>query len=135
GSRRFPVLAVAHDGNSAGEEVEEPLLRPDPVPEAAAEAVSYATFWDFALALNRGEPSAVAIAVEGADADMPIDATQARKLAGTVWFRSVFKSLSPQGRHRLLDVLLAGTRVPNQLVRQGRRTVRLNQLPFEELKQ
>jgi cell division GTPase FtsZ len=117
GSRPLPVPVVA------------------PVPEAAAEAVSYATFWDFALALNRGEPLAVAMAAEGADADLPIDATQARKLAGTVWFRSAFKSLSPQGREHLLDVLLAGTRVHNQLVRQGRRMVWLNQLPFEELKQ
>jgi hypothetical protein len=135
GSRRFPALAVAHDDGGTAEEIEEPLRRPLPVPEAAPEAFSYATFWDFALALNRGEPSAVAMAVDGADADMPIDATQARKLAGTVWFRSVFKSLSSQGRARLLEVLLAGTRVHNQLVPQGRRMVRLNQLRYEELKQ
>ena len=94
---------------------------------------SFSTFWEFALALNRNDASALAVAADGTTCDMPIEASQIRKLLGTVWFRSVFRSLSSAWRNRLLDVLLDDTRIHNHAVRGGRRLMRLDQMSYDEL--
>ena len=87
-----------------------------------------------ALALNRGEKAARALAADGADCDIPIEAAEVRKLLGTVWFRSVFQHLSPRWRERLLDVLVDDITIHNHPVGEGRRAVRLSRVPYEELK-
>jgi cell division GTPase FtsZ len=94
---------------------------------------SFSTFWDFALAVNRKDASALAVAAAGTTCDIPIEGSEVRKLLGTVWFRSVFRRLSVAWRNRLLDVLLDDTRIRNHIVRGGRRAVRLNQISYEEL--
>ena len=107
---------------------------PEPVAPAASGPRSFATFWEFALALNRNEPSAIALAADGATCDIPIDSGEIRKLLGTVWFRSAFRRFSPQWRNRLLDVLLGDITVGNHIVREGRRSVRLGQISPDALK-
>ena len=91
--------------------------------------------WDFALALNRNDASALAIAADGTTCDIPIEASHIRKLLATPWCRTVFRSLSPAWRNRLLDILLEETRVYPHVIGEGRRAPRLDQISFEELKQ
>jgi cell division GTPase FtsZ len=107
---------------------------PPPVAPPASEPRAFATFWEFALALNRNESSAVALAADGATCDIPLESGEIRKLLGTVWFRSAFRRLSPQWRSRLLDVLVGDITVGNHMVRDGRRSVRLGQISPEALK-
>lgn len=102
--------------------------------EISIEERSFATLWELALAVNRGDKAARALAADGTTSDIPIEASEVRKLLGTVWFRSVFQHLSSRWRERLLDVLLDDIPIPNHLLGEGRRAVRLSRLPHEELK-
>jgi cell division GTPase FtsZ len=97
-------------------------------------ARSFSTLWEFALAVNRNEAPALALAGDGKSCEMPIEGSEVRRLIGTVWFRSVFRALSGHWRDRLLEVLLGDLRIPNHGLRHGRRAVRLNQLSYDELK-
>jgi hypothetical protein len=65
---------------------------------------------------------------------MTVTGSEVRRLLGTVWFRSVFRSLSSAWRARLLERLLEDTRIRNHRVGDGRRAVRLDQMSYEELK-
>jgi hypothetical protein len=105
-----------------------------PASPPAVEPRSFSSLWEFALALNRNEPAALALATDGATCDIPIEGSEIRKLLGTVWFRSVFRHLSPHWRDRLLDVLVDDIRIRNHAVRDGRRTVRLSHMSPEALK-
>ena len=131
-----PVAVVVAEGQHREAVVEEPPVRTDVRAggETAVKPRSFSTFWDFALALNRNEPLALAAAADGEHCDISIEAAEIRKLLRTVWCRSVFQHLSLHWRNRLLDVLLDDTRIPNHVVRDGRRAVRLNQIPYEELR-
>jgi cell division GTPase FtsZ len=95
---------------------------------------SFSTLWDLALAVNRGDKAARALAADGTTSDIPIEAAEVRKLLATVWFRSVFQHLSPRWRDRLLDVLLDDLPIHNHFVGEGRRAVRLSRVPYDELK-
>jgi cell division GTPase FtsZ len=120
------VQAAEHPrGRNAVRTVSEPAVKPR----------SLSTLWEFALALNRNDTSALAIAADGTTTDITITGSEIRKLLGTVWFRSVFRSLSASWRTRLLELLLDDTRIHNHLVGEGRRAVRLNQMSYEELKE
>jgi len=107
--------------------------RPSPPGEVPVPR-SFSTLWELALAVNRGDKAGRAIAADGATCDIPIEATEVRKLVGTVWFRSVFQYLSQRWRDRLLDLLLDDITIRNHLVGEGRRAVRLSRLSGEELK-
>jgi cell division GTPase FtsZ len=96
---------------------------------------SFSTLREFALAVNRNDAPALALAADGKSCDIPIEASEVRKLVGTVWFRSVFRQLSADWRDRLLAMLLGDMCVQNHVLQQGRRTVRLNHLSYDELKQ
>jgi cell division GTPase FtsZ len=98
----------------------------------AAPRPSFATIWDFALAVNRSEAAALKLAGNGADAEISIDAGQLRKLLSTFWFRSVFSRLSPDWRARILDVLVEHVSIPDHAIRSGRRTIHLSELTHEE---
>ncbi len=92
------------------------------------------TFWELALAINRSDPEALAIAQNGADAKVVVDAVEVRKLLSTVWFRGVFPRLSQAWQERLLSVLAESIEVPNHLVRVGRREIHLREMGLAELK-
>jgi len=128
---------------------------PEPVPVVAAAAVAapvappapirasiepspartFSTFRELCLGVNRSDVAALAIAGNGASSSIPIDLAELRKLLGTVWFRTVFTQLSQPWRDRMLDILLQSGPIPNHVVRAGRRTVRITELTYEELRQ
>ena len=131
----FPMAAARSvSGLDAGEVVDERLVPARTVAEPPVKARSMSTLWEFALALNRNDASAMALAADGTTTDIPITATEIRRLLGAMWFRSVFRSLSAPWRNRLLEILLGDTRIHNHLMGEGRRAVRLSQIPFEEIK-
>ena len=76
----------SHARNASDQKVVEP-------PRARA----FATFWEFAVALNRSDPAALALAGDGATSDIPIDGAELRRLLGMMWFRTVLGRLSGIG--------------------------------------
>jgi hypothetical protein len=100
-----------------------------------APSPAFATFWEFALALNRSDPAALRLAADGAEFDMLMDGRELRKLLSTFWFRSVFTRLSPSWQERILNVLVQHVTIPDHSVRSGRRTVRLRDLTQEQRQQ
>jgi hypothetical protein len=114
-------------------------VAPDVSPVAAVEesaAMSCAPFsslGEFAVAVNRSEPAALAIAANGATAGIPVEGLEVRKLLGTIWFRTVVPKLSEAWRARLLDALVTTAVVPNHVVRIDRQPMRLGELTYAQL--
>jgi len=109
---------------------------PASVPIAAVdESRVFASLWEFAVAVNRSDAAALALARNGADAGIPIDGEDVRKLAGTVWFRGVAPKLSEDWQKRLLDALVEIVEVPDHVVRTGRRSRRLSELNAGDLRE
>ena len=106
-----------------------------PTERALEKARTYENFWDLALAMNRSDPAALAVAQNGADATIAVDPTELKKLLGTVWFRAVFQRLSATWRERLLEVIVEHVVVPNHRLRFGRRDVYLREIDHAELKE
>ena len=96
---------------------------------------AFATFWDFAVALNRADPAALALAEDGATSDIPIDPVELRRLLGLMWFRSVLTRLSRDWRDRVLNVLIDTAAVPDHVVKLGRQPMHLHELSFEQLQE
>jgi hypothetical protein len=109
-----------------------PAMQAVPPPETPR---AFPTFWELCLGVNRREAAALAIAGNGASSTVPVDGAELRKLLGTVWFRSVFTQFSPPWRERLLDILVQSGPIPNRVVRSGRRTAKVSELAYEELRQ
>jgi cell division GTPase FtsZ len=94
----------------------------------------FETTWDFIKALTQADRGALEIAAGAVRADLPIDSTTVRKLLATSWFRSVFPLLSESWRGRMLDVL-SEIDIGNHPLRLGRRTVRLADLSYEQMRE
>ena len=84
---------------------------------------------------NRSNPAAVALAGNGAAADVPIDPSELRRLLGTIWFRSVLTRLSRGWRDRMLETLIASAALADHAVKFGRKTVHLRELSYEQLQE
>ena len=93
------------------------------------------SFWELALALNRLDPAALALAQDGAESQLTIDETELKKLLGTFWFRSVFPRFSQTWRERILSVLVESTVVPNHVLRVGRQEMRLSDIKYAQLRE
>jgi cell division GTPase FtsZ len=119
-----PPAPVKPRRDSSGEKVVGP-------PRARA----FTTFWEFAVALNRSDPAALALAREGAASDIPVDKTELRRLLGMMWFRTVLDRLPRDWRERLLQVLIESATVPDHAIKRGRQTMHLRELSFEELEE
>ena len=104
-------------------------VEPANQPETAS---SFSSFWDFARAVNRSDPAALALAGNGADAEIEMDARELRKLLGTFWFRSVFPQLSKEWHDRLLKVVTEHASVPDHIVGKGRNAVHLREMNAEQ---
>lgn len=92
--------------------------RPDSESAATGHpAPPFGSLWEFALAVNRGDAAALALAGNGSDGGVPIDAAELRKLLGTVWFRSVFPRLSRRWRDRLFEVVIESVPLQNHVLR------------------
>ena len=128
--------------NSAALHVEPTAPARQPVPaaraikaSAPAAAFGVASFWDFALAINRSDAAALKQAANGLQPDIPIDVGELRKLLSMFWFRSVFSRLSPAWRDRLLAVLVEQVTIPNHTIKTRRRTVHLSELTDAQRRQ
>jgi cell division GTPase FtsZ len=108
---------------------------PEPIRQHATLAPAFSTFWEFAVALNRSDPAALALAGNGVTSAIPLDATELRRLLGMMWFRNVFPRLSRDWQERLLNVLVEGAAVPDHIVKRGRQTAHLRELSYEELEE
>jgi hypothetical protein len=98
-------------------------------------APAFSTFWEFAVALNRSDSAALALAGDGATSTIPLDATELRRLLGMMWFRNAFPRLTRDWQERLLHVLIEGATVPDHVVKRGRHTAHLRELSYEELEE
>jgi cell division GTPase FtsZ len=97
-------------------------------------ARAFTSFWEFAVAINRSDPAALALTNDGATLDIPVDETELRRLVGMMWFRTVLGRLPRDWRERLLQVLIESATVTDHAVKRGRQTIHLSELSYEELK-
>ena len=129
---------------TAAPPIEEPALTPPASAQAAssvaqpasgqsATPTTFSTLWEFALAVNRSDPAALAVAANGSDGGIQIDGAELRKLVSTVWFRSVFARLSADWRERLFAALIERVLISNWTVKAGRQPTLLRDLDYAEL--
>jgi cell division GTPase FtsZ len=95
---------------------------------------AFSRFWEFAFALNRSDPRALAVA-GGDECGLAIDAMELRKLLGTMWFPPVFPHLSRAWRERMLDALVEDVVVPNHVLKAGRETLHVSELGYDRLRE
>ena len=143
-SRHQPADAgVGREIHSAASETTADLagISPARAPSPASRAPlteeakpAFASFWEFAVAVNRGSRAALALAADGAECDVPIDGGEVRKLLATMWFRGVIPRLSQEWRERVLESLVASTPIPNHMVKVDRRVMRLSEVSQAQLK-
>jgi cell division GTPase FtsZ len=127
-----PLPSAAAMEHNATETTVAPAALPNPPEPSMPE---FSRFWDFAVALNRGDRSALALAADGKESALPIDGVELKKLLGTFWFRSVFPRLSDEWRNRLLDALVESLVIPNHLVQLHRQRLHLNELTHDQLRE
>jgi cell division GTPase FtsZ len=95
----------------------------------------FSTFWEFAVAMNRSDPAALAVASNGVTSELPIDGAEVRKLLSTMWFRTVVPRLSPAWRDRVLMVLVESAPLPDHVVKLGRHTMHLRDATYAQLQE
>ena len=136
-----PRLAVLPTVHTAAARFEESSQSPFASEEGHTELLpgedddrpAFSSFWEFAVAINRSDSVALALARSEASESLPIEPADVRKLLGTVWFRGVVPRLSEAWKTRVLDVLVGGVTVPNHTVRRGKHSVRLSDMSYEDL--
>ena len=101
--------------------------------EPAKARAPFASLLEFAVAVNRADPTALALARGGAS-EIPVDGADVRKLLGTLWFRGVVPHLSADWRSRLFDALRTSAEIPNHVVRLGRQHTRVSELGDAQLR-
>jgi len=97
--------------------------------------LAFATFWEFAVAVNRSDPAALALAGNGAASDISIDGVELKRLLGMMWFRTVLTRLSRDWRERIFSVLIDTAIVADHPVKLGRQIVHLRELTYEQLQE
>jgi cell division GTPase FtsZ len=100
--------------------------------EPAKAVASFANLLEFAAAVNRSDPTALALARDGGR-EIPVDGAEVRRLLGTLWFRGVVPQLSADWRARLFDALRTNAEIPNHVVRVGRHQTRVSELNQAQL--
>jgi hypothetical protein len=133
------ATAAPRTGEVARKKGSVPPRRPQPStpqrPKEPADPRTFATFREFALALQRSDPAAAALASSRDAQGMTIDAPELRKLLDTMWFRSVLPQLSQEWRDRILEVLAESVPLANHPLTVGRHTVHLSELTLEQMKE
>ena len=105
---------------------------PVEAPNEPEAPTSFSTFWDFARAVNRSDPAALALAANGAESDISMDARELRKLLSTFWFRSVFPRLSKHWQDRILKVVTEHANIQDHTIGKGRNAVHLSEMTSEQ---
>ena len=131
-SEPIPVAAAAMVVAESPEPVEPQVEAP--MVESLRDR-TFTTFWEFAVAVNRSDPAALALATNGATSAFPVDGAEVRKLLSTMWFRTVLPRLSKDWRDRLLNVLIEYAPVSDHQVKLGRHTMQLRELTYEQLQE
>jgi len=147
--RRLPSLVSAGDSRPRAVEVREAAtvraavpaapaavdMPPLETPPLEAPRTPFGNLWEFALAVNRGNPAALALAGGPPDDhQFPVEGGEVRKLLGTVWFRTVVPALSESWREYILQALVTSVRIPDHAVKIDRRDVRLSALSHDQFK-
>jgi cell division GTPase FtsZ len=96
---------------------------------------TFSTLWEFAVALNRQDPHALAIAHDGAESQISLDGLEVRKLITRIWFRTAFEHFSARWRERLLEALIEDVAIPNHPVKCRRGVKPLQKVEYAELKE
>jgi cell division GTPase FtsZ len=113
-----------------------PIAAPPARDRATASAPrSFSTLWEFAAALNRQDPDALAVARGAAESQVSLDGFEVRKLITTIWFRTVFQHLSASWRERLLEALIEDVAIPNHSVKCRRGVRPLQKVEYAEVKE
>jgi cell division GTPase FtsZ len=96
---------------------------------------TFSTLWEFAVALNRQDPDALAIARGSAESQISLDGLEVRKLIARIWFRTAFQHFSAKWRDRLLEALIEDVAIPNHSVKCRRGVKPLQDVEYAELKE
>ena len=127
---------LARQPASSGAQFPGPAERhPEDVGARPPHESAFPTFWEFAVAVNRSDPAALALASSTAPPEIPIDGAEVRRLFTAMWFRTVLARLSADWRDRLLKALVEHVRVSNHPVRHGRQVTRLQELTYAQLQE
>ena len=102
---------------------------------ASAAPRAFSTLWEFAVALNRHDPDALAIARDGAESPISLDGMEVKKLITRIWFRTAFQHFSARWRERLLEALIEDVAIPNHSVKCRRGVKPLQEVEYAELKE
>jgi hypothetical protein len=95
----------------------------------------FSTLWEFAVAVNRSDPTALALASNGVTPEIPFDGAEVRRLVSTMWFRSVIPRLSREWRERVLDTLIDSALLTDHPVKLGRKPAGLRELSYAQLQE
>ncbi len=150
----IPFGSVGNVGQRIGRALDQPATPPRrPAPESnvaiapvttarassapttdLSAGAAFPTLREFAIALNRSNPAALALASDGVSRDIPIDGNDVRKLLGTMWFRGVVTRLSPAWQTHLFEALRGSLDIPDHIVALGRHQTRLSDLDAAQLR-
>lgn len=97
--------------------------------------VPFTNLWELAVAVNRGEPAALAVAHNGATADIVVEGAEVKKLLRTFWFRTVVPLLSDEWKARILETFVRDVVVPDHVVKVGRQPMHLSELTAAQLRE
>jgi len=114
---------------------ESPTRAERPADLAPPRGSKFSTLWEFAVAINRSDPDALALASNGVTNEIAVDGTDVRRLISTMWFRGVIPRLSREWRERVLDVLINNMPLTDHPVKLGRHSGRLRELSFAQLQE
>jgi hypothetical protein len=129
------ALRAKQPAASAAESVEPEERYEEHADAEPPRAGGFSNFWEFAVAVNRSDPAALALASNGAPPEFPIDGAEVRRLFTAMWFRTVMSRLSADWRERLLSALVEHVRVSNHPVKHGRQVTRLQELTYAQLQE
>ncbi|HJZ75214.1 MAG TPA: hypothetical protein VKE51_25945 [Vicinamibacterales bacterium] len=138
--------AVSHESVTEPESTEESSPTPADSPTRAEPAADqahleqsrgrpFSTLWEFAAAVNRSDPAALALASNGATSEIPFDGDDVKRLINSMWFRSVIPRLSREWRDRVLDVLIDSVLLKDHPVKLGRQSTHLRELSYLQLQE
>ena len=95
----------------------------------------FSTFWEFAVAVNRSDPAALALASNGVTSVIRFNGAEVRRLINTMWFRSVIPRLSREWRDRVLDTLIDSVLLKDHPVKLGGQSTHLRELSYAQLQE
>lgn len=126
-----PVAAPATEPRRARPRTVAPIA--ETVVPSPRTSAPFATLLEFAVAVNRADPAALAVARDDTPG-IPVDGADVKKLLGTLWFRGVVGELSAAWQARLFDALRASAAFPDHTVKVGRRQARLSELGSAQMR-